>query len=153
MSKIAHHMTTTATETATSAVNGNISLVCTTARVTTPVIVPGLAAKRISGVSAALLLGPVLVESLGSVWLPRNIEKPIHDNKPPPATENASRDTPKTCRMLAPHSAASTRITRTASAALVASASCALGERVPSIRAKIAPHISGLTKERTVTIA
>src|SRR5271157_5929201 len=97
MSKIVHHMTTAATVTATSAVTGNICRECATARVTTPVIVPGLAAKRISGVSAVLLSAPilVLVESLAPVGLPRNIENPIQDNTPPPAPENASSDTPK----------------------------------------------------------
>jgi hypothetical protein len=45
------HITTVATATAASAVTGSCSLVWTTASVMTPVIVPGLAANKITGVS------------------------------------------------------------------------------------------------------
>ena len=50
-STITIHITTAATTIATSAVIGSASFACATASVMTPVIVPGLAANRISGVS------------------------------------------------------------------------------------------------------
>jgi len=46
---MATHITTVATTTATSAVIGSASFVCATASVITPVIVPGLAANKITG--------------------------------------------------------------------------------------------------------
>jgi hypothetical protein len=54
--------------------------------------------------------------------LPRNMENPIQASTPPPATEKASSETPKTWSTLAPTSAAMTSMTSTVSAALVASA-------------------------------
>jgi len=50
MSTMTIHITAVATATATSAVTGNSSFAWATASVMTPVIVPGLAANRISGV-------------------------------------------------------------------------------------------------------
>ena len=50
-STITAHITATATATATSAVVGSANFACATASVMTPVIVPGLAANKISGVS------------------------------------------------------------------------------------------------------
>ena len=52
------------------------------------------------------------------------MENPIQISTPPPAIEKASSETPKTCSTLVPASAATTRMTSTASAALVASVIC-----------------------------
>src|SRR6187455_481665 len=108
-------MMAVATITATSAVTGNVSLVCVAASVMTPVIVPGLAANIINGASDTFFVLSCGADLL-SVELPRNIVNPIQDNTPPPATEKASSDTPNTCKILVPNNAASTRITRTATA-------------------------------------
>ena len=117
------HITTAANATATSAVTGRSSFEWETARVMTPVIVPGLAANRIKGVSDRLSSA----RSLGASWacgeLLRSMENPIQVSTPPPAIEKASSETPKTCSSLAPTSAATTRMTSTASVAWVASAS------------------------------
>src|SRR6187455_3058142 len=109
-------MMAVATITATSAVTGNVSLVCVAASVITPVIVPGLAANMISGASdtfSELSCGADLL----SVELPRNIVNPIQDNTPPPATEKASSETPNMCKIRVPNNAASDRIISTANAA------------------------------------
>src|SRR5262245_12852808 len=119
MSTINIHITTVATATATSAVTGSSNLVWTTASVMTPVIVPGLAANKINGVSDRFWSPAALGTG---AELPRNMENPIQASTPPPATEKASSDTPKTWSTLAPTSAAMTRMTSTANAALVASA-------------------------------
>jgi hypothetical protein len=86
------HITTVATVTATSAVTGSDSFVWTTAIVMTPVIVPGLAANKITGVSDRFWF---LVAGTGAE-LPRNMVNPIQASTPPPATEMASSETPKT---------------------------------------------------------
>jgi len=56
----------TSAATATRAVTGSASFVCATASVMTPVIVPGLAANRISGVSERVSAAPSF-EGLGGV--------------------------------------------------------------------------------------
>jgi hypothetical protein len=81
------------------------------------------------------------------------MENPIQVSTPPPAIEKALSETPKTCSSLAPASAATSRMTNTASAALEASANRAARVRPASIRANMAPQIKGFTRERTVTIA
>src|SRR5262249_52986768 len=86
----------------------------------TPVIVPGLAANKINGVSDRFW-SPATLET--GAELPRNMVNPIQASTPPPATEKASRETPKTWSTFAPTSAAMTRMISTANAALVASAS------------------------------
>ena len=50
MSTMATHLTAVATATATSAVTGSCNFAWATERVITPVIVPGLAANKITGV-------------------------------------------------------------------------------------------------------
>ena len=67
--------------------------------------------------------------------------------------EKASSETPKTRSTLAPASAATTRMTSTASAALVASASRVARVWPASICANMVPQIRGFTKDRTVTMA
>ena len=96
---------------------------CATASVMTPVIVPGLAANRITGVSDRFSVAPSVKGPWDCGELPRNMENPIQVSTPPPAIEKASSETPKTFSTLAPASAAMVRITSTANAALVASAS------------------------------
>ena len=78
----------------------------------TPVMVPGLAAKRISGVSDCFDL-----ES-PAAGCPLSMENPIHASTPPPATMKASSDTPKRCSNCVPSRAASVRMTKTAAPAL-----------------------------------
>src|SRR5262249_49469813 len=85
-------------------------------------LVPGLAANRTSGVIDRFSSAPSFEGSGASPELPRNMLNPIHASTPPPATEKASSETPKTCSTRAPTKAATTRMTSTASAALVASA-------------------------------
>lgn len=114
-SSMAIHMASRAMATAVSAVTGSGSRwPLGMAKVMTPVIVPGLAAKMISGASHRV--SPSFA-GLSVAALPASIENPIHDSTPPPATEEASRDTPKRCRMRTPKSVARTRITSTAEAA------------------------------------
>ena len=83
------HVTSVATATATNAVTGNPEPEWATDRVITPVIVPGLAANRISGVNEDLSL-----EAVPAV-LPRSMENPIHTSTPPPATLKMSSEIPK----------------------------------------------------------
>jgi hypothetical protein len=64
---------------------------------------------------------PAFERSLACGELPRNIENPIQVSTPPPAIEKASSEMPKICSTLAPASAATSRMTNTANAALVAS--------------------------------
>jgi hypothetical protein len=77
-----------------------------TASVMTPVIVPGLAANNIRGVSdafsSAFSSAPSFAVSWAGAELALNMVKPIHDSTPPPATEKASSDTPKSSNSLAP---------------------------------------------------
>src|SRR5262245_41096205 len=84
------HITTVATATATSAVT--------------------LAANKITGVSDRFWF---LVAGTGAES-PRNIVNPIQASTPPPATQKASSETPKTWSTLAPTSAAITRMSKTA---------------------------------------
>ena len=106
----------------------------------TPVIVPGLAAKRISGVSDRFSFAAGSPDRWEPVGAPRNIPNPIQASTPPPATMKASNDTPNTPNSRWPKRAASTRITRTASRALPASANCARAAGRPR-SAKIAAHV------------
>src|SRR6185295_19125257 len=143
---------TPATAIATKAVTGRPNPVCAAESVMTPVIVPGLAAKRINGVNDAPEFEDI---SLFDDMDPRplSMEKPIHARTPPPATMKASRDTPNKCSSWVPMSAEDMRITAVADAALVASTNCSRRVRVPSIRANIAPQIAGFTSDSTVTMA
>jgi len=76
-----------ATLTATRDVTGNPDGEWLADKVITPVIVPGLAAKRINGVSTGLSVETV--STCDGVELesePRSIEKPIQTSTLPPAT-------------------------------------------------------------------
>ena len=118
--------------------------------VITPVMVPGLAAKRINGVSEG---SGFEVAEAGAVDLPLSMEKPIQASTPPPATMKASRDTPNRCSSRVPISAAVARITSTASVAFVASSTCSPRERPAMAWTNIIPQIAGFTRDMTVTIA
>jgi len=148
----ASQVTALATTTATRAVTGIFNLVWAAASVITPVIVPGLAAKRISGVRDFLEFEAPLGDA-GEDPCSLSIRKPIHDNTPPPATMNASSDTPNRCNNCVPTSAATMRMTATLNAAFVASDNISARERLPSIRANMAPQTNGFTSDNTVTMA
>jgi len=141
-----------ATAIATRAVVGTCSRECAAEIVMTPVMVPGLAANRINGVrdDAWCWVEGVLavVEAR-----PLSIEKPIQARTPPPATMNASKDTPKRSRSLVPARAAAARIASMAKAAAVASLTRIRNERPISASANNIPQIAGLIRERTVTTA
>lgn len=137
---------------ATRAVIGNYSFVCAVETVITPVMVPGLAANRIKAVSDGFEFEE-LPEDADAEVLPLSMEKPIHDNTPPPATINASRDTPNRCSTLVPATAAMTRITMMARAALVASTIWLPRGHPATACANSIPQIAGLTRDRIVTIA
>ena len=78
---------------ATRAVTGRSNPVWAAESVMTPVIVPGLAAKRINGVKDAPEFAGALPDVDEVAW-PLSMEKPIHASTPPPATIKASRETP-----------------------------------------------------------
>ena len=120
--------------------------------VITPVIVPGLAANRIKGVRDARAAEGVSDAAGEDDVCPLSME-PIHASTPPPATMNASRDTPNNSNNRTPMSAATTRITNTVTATFIASDRCSAAERPASIRANMAPQMTGFTSDRTVTIA
>ena len=122
-STIPSHMPSVATATAINAVTGKVSFECAAAKVITPVMVPGLAAKRMSGPSETFWLVSSSCARGWSLQLLLSIENLIQDNTPPPATENASSDTPKRCRTRVPMSAARVKMTRTVIEAMVASIS------------------------------
>jgi hypothetical protein len=92
---------------------------------------------------------------------PLSMEKPIHARTPPPATMNASRDTPNNSNNRTPMSAATTRITNTVSATFVsvrlrtfiASDRCSAAERPASIRANMAPQMTGFVHPKAVLAA
>src|SRR4029079_9641539 len=83
-SAITTHITTVATTTATSAVTGSANFACATASVMTPVIVPGLAANRITGPSDRVSAALFFEGSWAWGELPRNMENPIQVRTPPP---------------------------------------------------------------------
>jgi hypothetical protein len=72
------------------------------------VIVPGLVANKITGVSDRFSSASFFAVS-GADELPRSIEKPIQANTPPPATEKAASDTPNFPRRRATSSPSSAR--------------------------------------------
>ena len=95
-STIASQVIPVATAMATSDVTGNFIRMWATESMMTPVIVPGLAAKRISGVSDCMDFAST------AAGCPLSMENPIHASTPPPATMKASSDTPKEVQQLHP---------------------------------------------------
>ena len=71
-------------------VTGSANFACATASVMTPVIVPGLAANRITGPSDRVSTALFFEGSWAWGELPRNMENPIQVRTPPPAIEKAS---------------------------------------------------------------
>src|SRR5512133_1860749 len=77
-SNIANQVIPVATAIAINEVSGNVIRVCATESVMTPVMVPGLAAKRISGVSDCVDLAST------ATGCPLSMENPIHGSTPAP---------------------------------------------------------------------
>jgi len=148
----ASQVTTTATQTATTAVVGKLRRVCAAEIVMTPVMVPGLAANRIKGVRDESWCRAEDVSAVIEAR-PLSIENPIQARTPPPATMNASKEMPNKSSSLVPANAAAMRIVKMAKAALVASTTRLRGERPISAAANNMPQMAGLIRERTVTTA
>ena len=146
-SNIASQVIPVATAIAINEVSGNVIRVCATESVMTPVMVPGLAAKRISGVSDCFDL-----ES-PAAGCPLSMENPIHANTPPPATIKASSDTPNRFNNCCPRRAATVRMIRTAQAAFAESVIFSLSDCPATARANIAAQIAGLISDSTVMMA
>ena len=135
------------------AVTGTASSECDADTVITPVIVPGLAANRISGAIGDPGCGEAPCPSLASPGVAVIMPAPIHTRTPPPAHANAFSETPKACRIVVPATAATSNMAVIATTADTASRRLVAGGLAPSLRMKIVAHMAGLTSARMVTTA
>ncbi len=134
------------------AVTGKNCLLCAAAMVMTAVIVPGLAAKRMRGVSDTLLCS---VEGIFVVSFDFgiNILAPIQTRIPPPAHENAIIETPNAERIAIPKKDEAKSTIPIAAVAFTASLILSFRGKCPAIRVKISVHTKGLIRARIVTTA
>ena len=130
----------TATAMASRAVTGSFNCAWAAERVITPVMVSGLATKRIKGVSDGSEFACATVEADAADWL-LSMENPIQASTSPPATIKASKDTPNRYNNWVLTRAVPTRITSMANPAFVASINCPPRER-PTSHAQTSSHKS-----------